>query len=422
MTTSPTKSCHPRLPVLRAGLAITILAAAGCDGDDEKTLGPVTVTAVDSQFHPLYGEVVVFADTDGESRLAITDADGKASGEIEAGGTVWKVRNTGDANMGGTYTAIEDVQPGDSVSFGPPPRIARPIVATMTVVATPPADGYAVRAANRCGTSFGGPALEFDDRCGSTADALLIGYYSRTATVAYYKLLPDQPVADGGTISAPEGPWNQLDTTTITFANLGDRTVSDVAVINQFGVASQHVSVGPTPDVATGTLPVVGDELLVSATVRSGTRNQRIALWVPAQTAVTIDVDDLLVPFVTQPTTAPFAWTGDDGGAAVSADVKIVTYDWTTRVQNVDAAVRVITISDDVSPGEIGLPQLPEGLDQYQPTPEFTVQRRVRLLGFDQATTAEQALDLAEYLGSGSVYAAEALVDAGASQRIAVTE
>jgi hypothetical protein len=415
MTTSPTTTSLPPHPFLRAGVALSMIAAAGCGSNDEKIRGPVEVFAVDRSRMPLPGEVVVFADTDGESRSAITDAAGKASGEIEAGGSVWKLRNIGDANMGGTYTAFEDVQPGDTVTFGPPPSVVRPVVATMTLVAAPPEGDFGVRAVTVCGANYNlGTQVQFDDRCGATADVLVLGIAARDAHVSYYKLMPDQPVIDGGTIAVPDGPWQNLDVAAVTFANLGNRTVSDVWVTNEYGLRGTNSS--PTAEVANVYLPVVGDELVVSATIRDASfAGQRISVRVPAQVATTVDLNAVLAPFVTQPRVAPFVWSVDDGGGAFSADVKLVEYNWTMQVQNVEAVIRVITISGDVAAGEIGLPRMPEGLDQYQPAPEFTVQRDVTLIRFDDATTADQALD-------GGSYFAELLVQEGIARSVAVTE
>jgi hypothetical protein len=72
---------------------------------------------------PIEGAVIAFRDRDGNSRSTTTDRNGKASGEVEPGGSVW-CSPGGDLLVQGTNAlfAFDDVQAGDTLVFGAPWR------------------------------------------------------------------------------------------------------------------------------------------------------------------------------------------------------------------------------------------------------------------------------------------------------------
>lgn len=202
------------------------LLLTGCA--DSTVRGPVEVVAYSKQDvgATAAGSLVVFTDVDGSARTTHIDGAGHASGEVEAGGSVWLLEEAPPGSSSGPWiTAYTDVQPGDTIQIGPLPYGGHAVRGTMQIVGAPPAGAEDVRFASSCSVGYTEPRrITFDDRCGSTADVLLMGSHvvgGTTGTVLVkYIWLPAQPIVDGGTITSDANAWTSPEPPpTINFLN-----------------------------------------------------------------------------------------------------------------------------------------------------------------------------------------------------------
>lgn len=358
---------------LRGLVALVLVGCSPARGRVDVVARPLVPNA--------YESFVVFADRDGESRTATLDAEGRASGEIEDGGSVWFVELGGAVTQVNTFTAYVDVSTGSTLEFGPPAPTPQ---ATMTITGTPPV-GDLVRLYSTCATQ--GPMsseLVFDDRCGATADILAVSYLrvNPNDQIASYAYLPGRMIMNGAIVAIAPGDWRSPERVMVNLVNAP--ALPSVSLRNQFGVDSTNDGTGEV-------LPLVGSGLLVTAQVRLDplTPGQTIIFDLPVQASQDVDVNQALAPWVAYKQDSELTWSADDLGGALPAHATVIEYEWEQPIANYMELVRVRLLSPVREAGTLERPDVPDSLATYQPKSDFRVSSKVRLVrmeGGDDAT------------------------------------
>jgi hypothetical protein len=361
-------------------LALALALTACTERGTER--GHVEVVAYDKLGGgPAAGALVVFTDLDGSSRTAEVESDGRASGEVEAGGSVWLfVDRPPDVSPGPYITAYTDVQPGDTLEFGPPPEEAHAARGTMEIVGMPPAGTDSIRFTSNCpGPPTGRQAIAFDDRCETTADVVIyahdvVGGTSGTVLRSYI-WLPAQPIIDGGTITIDPGAWKTPELVTINFLNSGGP--SDyflTTTLRTIGIQGKYV-------------PLVGS-LLASGQAKG---SDFITVFPPTSANIEIDLDGVLSPSVMAELAenGDVQWSiADDANGALVAHAMTAEYSWQQPIANYQLAMELRITSPAAAGGRITTPRLPGPLSKYQPREDFLINKRgflFRFEGFDPA-------------------------------------
>lgn len=329
---------------------------------------------------PLPGALVIFEDRNGDTRTATTDDDGRASGEIEPGGTVWLVDGYDPQFRNApSITAYTEVQGGSTVEFGPPPVPASaPVKAMMTVSGSPPQGADGLMWQTNCSPRSTTPGvIVFDERCGTTAEVLLmatdlVGGTTGTVLVSYI-YLPAQPITDGGTITIDPNAWMPPQEVVVTFVH---GTVSSYGVTSPWGAYQRDNRV-----------PIAGTTMHVHGTIRD---SSFLAAF-PAATSATIDLDNVLGPTIEQEraSNGDVTWRViDTGGGIRVANAVAYTYLWTQPVENYELSMFMMVYGPADTEGVIEHPQLPPQLAKVQPGEGFLVTRHgylLRIEGVDPA-------------------------------------
>ena len=358
-------------------LALTLAACS-----EPTVRGPVEVVAYDKiQIGPAAGALVVFMDLDGSSRTTEVASDGRASGEVEAGGSVWLfVDRPPDQSPGPYITAYTDVQPGDTLQFGPWPQEAHAARGTMEIVGTPPAGADDIYFASNCkGPATGRRAIAFDDRCEATADVVLyaIDIVGGTTGIVLkqYIWLPAQPIIDGGTITIDPVAWKTPELVTINFLNAGGPVGYFLAT--PLGILYAQGKYVP---------------LLGSLRVDGTARGSSFVMQLPATSPnLDLDLDGVLPPSVTteRSENGDVQWAiTDDANGALVAHLMTAEYSWNQPIANYQLAMELRITSPASAQGLIGTPQLPAPLSKYQPGADFQIHKRgflFRVEGVDPA-------------------------------------
>lgn len=335
--------------------------------------------------------LVVFEDVNGDSRTSYTDAAGHASGEIEVGGTVWLLEDSPPGQSPGPWiTAYTDVQPGETIQIGPEPG-DHAVRGTMMIDGTPPMGTESIVANSSCRVESLDPrTITFDDRCGTTADVLLmashfVGGPTGSALVKYI-YLPAQPIIDGGTITIDPDAWiSPEEPPTLTFTNASNALT--YMVRNPLAFEPNRVPrVGKLR--ITGMDGVAYFDMLVPATVVS----------------TPIDVDRILPPAVISERSATGVTWSIPEGSPRTVDAVINDYTWIHPEANYELRIRVQIYSLPSSSGAMTIPALPSEMAKYQPGSEFQISRAGSLIRTDRVDIDPRRLaELAPVFGAENV-------------------
>ncbi|HWO21979.1 MAG TPA: hypothetical protein VNO30_24625 [Kofleriaceae bacterium] len=370
------------------------IAAVGCGGSDVAR-GRVDVVAYSELTGaPYAGALVLFADRDGQSREAYVDDAGHAGGDVEPGGSVWLVELDPSGTGANQLTAYTDVQPGATLRFGP--DAPRATTATMPLSATPPPGGgpYPVvaRVHSACSPLRGSSPARFDDRCAATTDVLVVAYQLDPVVVEYpyaYAYYPAMPITDGGTLTVATADWRPLDQVTLQLQGDGGAIGvpnTRVAVMNQFGVHGRTMLSGKT---ATTQLPLVGGLYVEVDLLRApGQAHTFGAVHLPATASQTVDLANVLAPWVLRDPGSP-TWTADDVGGALRAQAMVIEHYWVQPIANYEVMNTARIISAPVAPGTIAVPRLPDGLADQQPGADFQIDSAARPVRVEGGTDVD---------------------------------
>jgi hypothetical protein len=375
---------------------LLLAAASGCSGERGQ-VAVMAYTRGETSSIPASGSFVSFQDKNGASRTVIVDETGRAEGEIETGGTVWWTQLDQHSTNDHLLTAYTDVQAGSTLVFGPEPKLHAP-VGSMLFIGDPPnpVPGETVTAFAVCGRrryDLGPRTLLLDDRCGSTVDVLLVAEIplpkSGTRPVAY-AYLAAQTIVGGSTVTAPPEAWKDLDTFSllVTSAEPFPQVQISASVENDFGFIALPGEGDPTlPNQRTVRLPLVGANLHVTLGASRQRSKQQVVATVPLGPAVTIDLESVGVPWVSQPTssTQPWTWTQDDRGGTLRADITVTKYYWTEPIANYEQRIFLRVISPLRPPSDFSIPRLPSipgAPNIHQPGEDFRAGAEVQLVRF----------------------------------------
>jgi hypothetical protein len=218
-----------RMKLLAACLAILALPACAASEDDPSPFGNPNWSPTPQARPPLTpdGEVritlrdpssfdhavvadapVVIAAPDGSIRGETrTDAEGHATGHIQAGDSVSTViHHTGNHLV---YTVVA-LQPGDDLQLG---ASALPTVGHVDVTLPAIADAVEYQLGGPCGVYVTGTStrMEIDSDCARDPLTLYAVAYDRSNTALGYLTAENVPYVDGGAIEMT-GPWRSFDT------------------------------------------------------------------------------------------------------------------------------------------------------------------------------------------------------------------
>lgn len=342
--------------------------------------------------------LVVVVDGDG-TRTTRTDAEGRATAQLQAGGSVWVLDDAPPMNNPGPIiTVYTDVQPGDTIEVGPEPRAQQQHAArgTMQVVGAPPAGTESIQFASNClASGSGGATITFDDRCAATAEVLLLAthfYGGVSGTVLEkYIWLPAQPITDGGTITVDPNAWQAPTELSLSFVNAGGPVTYSVS--SAFGNVYQQGNRVP----AAGMLRVAGG---VNAAKGFELQLPSTAVGMP------IDLDHVLTPSITTERlpTGSIRWRiADDAGGARVTQASGATFNWIERTPSIDRSHQLRVLSPAASGGTIESPTFPGPLAEYAPPAEliseagYASARIVRVEGIDSAR-AKRLADVGTYV------------------------
>jgi hypothetical protein len=349
---------------------------------DADLRGPVTIGVYDSSSAPIHGVPIVFQNGDDSLvKMTATDAQGMASANMLAGGSVTAIE------LGADLYTFEGVKPGDHLQLGPSIAPPPPFAASFLLPAYA-GNVYDYVVVTRCGSGSATTATRvatMDLSC-SPVDVYVAARDTSTdhfTLAAFYR--PGVTVGSGDTIDLTAQTYQPLETVQLTvdhvpsFVNSGDVVAilsgpgfafeqrAATITLTTTGNTSQATAAVPLPALSGVALEVVA-QLRTTPTVGSP-EVEELRQMVAFSGDVTMDAGPLLIPWITgfpafQVATSSTTWS-DSGGTADYTHVVLhgirgsFSYTW--------------NVAGPYQPGKLALPVLPVPFDANNPEPGDTI-------------------------------------------------
>lgn len=342
-----------------AAMIATLGSALAC-GDNlgvqpeaDGAAGPPPVSLTVLSFRgtrlPQSGQLVAFYDPDGTLvATAETDSEGKASAQLDGGGTVLLFTEGVTLPVVDLRqkvgVAVVGVQPGDDIVLGGPDEtdIDFDVAGSMAIDIDPHPE-FAVwfeglgTCAGGFSWGFGTPPPVFTTYAREGCESFdMVGLaHGPSGPIAYFEV-DDAPFIDGSTYTVTEG-WSDMPEVTVDFSNLsdiGDEVRAMIYEIRLEGGFRRQPAFGQRCAEITGTsasLSLIGLPSQESALALSIPGGSMIQWLAPGSTAIAIDAAALPVPHIDDATwdsaTRRFRWTVT--GEQV-VDATYVLKEWST--------------------------------------------------------------------------------------------
>lgn len=344
---------------------------------DAQTRGPVSVhvLSLTNDGLPEQGATVLFYEPDGTlADRKLSDANGDATAELEAGGMVTVVR----LRSSNTHiTTVAAVQLDDVITVGRPESSSSSSSETLRVVVPSFANATSYSASVGCGSGYGEPGtgsttaftVSLND-CEPTGDILV---RANVGNNSYFVGQNDVSMAANGVIDLSGQSWQFLSQSNFSlgltnipagldYLNAFRRTLSpNGAIYSDYADGVQSPIAGSTA-LAMGYPPGIGSGTYVQATFEKWDGNDP-ALQIAAAKLATVSSSytfDLinLLPWVTRPAFdgANLSWSGGAGGDAVVIDLNM----YSNTQPATYATWRLVLPPGTTS---VTLPELPVDLD-----------------------------------------------------------
>jgi hypothetical protein len=427
-----------------------LLPDAAVDAAIDAAARPVTLTVTRNRA-PVAGVRVYFQNADNSLVKSVdTDANGKASAIMDAGGFVTAIdpfpplpdpgararsqatpRPRAQASGQASAIIIGDndlrtfagVKPGDDLVLALNDRLQ--LALTLTIPPDPLANDYDI--ATSCGRGFistgGGSGSAADlpsgglslSDCGALVDFLVIARDAETDRPRSALLRRDVPVSDGGDVDlSTMGSYQALADVEFTFRNvpnsnalgfihtlIGPRGPFGISFEGSAGLASGSGSATIAEPAGAGTIGVVH-----SSVVLGGSR-QHIVDWGASSPAYLLDMTGQLLPDIDVPSydqqAKKLTWT--ESGAGATPDLTIATI-------NVSAGSETQrfwrwTVAAPYRRGELLFPTLPTDVASWTPGPDDSVnsedQMNVRVVAGGYDAVRSRALNVRDaFFNDGS--------------------
>ena len=172
---------------------------------------------------PVNGAFVHFESADGATKIEkVTGADGVASADIGAGGTVTAAEPGAPAALGTAYVlgTILNVQPGDNLTFGTPQPASTAI--SFTVNITPFDQVSPMQIITRCGTAnlaAGATTATISGPCSASPLGIIGVVRDGNGALAQWTSLPAELPTNGATFTLPS-TWTAASDETFNLAGV----------------------------------------------------------------------------------------------------------------------------------------------------------------------------------------------------------
>lgn len=352
--------------------------------------------------------VVLFADRDGTSRIGNLDDEGKVSGEIEDGGSVWLVTGWNGISSPPSFTAFTDVAIGSTVRFG---NTADAPIAVMPVSVALPDGANTFRLTSSCGEHQSN-AIAFRLACNGKGD-LMVAAYEQVGNdengPLFYAYRDGIAIDDGQTIAIAASDFKPVEQIDLTITDLDGAQASDLVLTDDTGTWSYQGPTGPTSSLSLA-FPLGAPHLELGATLQKGASSQRVLIQIPAEGNQAIPVHAHLAPWVTDDVSATsFSWQIDDENGTLAAQAMVTTANWvSTKDAADDPGIGLSTrvISPPRAPGSVDAPVLPDDLTSRFAAAGYCDYRNcvssVALIHFPGVASYDDVLELVDGVALGS--------------------